>query len=108
MNAAASRQDKTRRLFLEDRDAELAFENIDSTAGAPHRSVHALLRKQAAHLIDWTLHAELEILLAQHATVTDAHGRPAYVRNGYQPPRDLITNLGPVRIRIPKVRSRVD
>ena len=109
MSAAASQHYMTSwRFSAAEQDRERLTENVESTAGVPHRSLHALLRKQAAHLIDWTLHAELEILLAQHASVTDARGRPAYVRNGYQPPRDLLTNLGPVRIRIPKVRSRVD
>ena len=87
---------------------EPAREDSDLAERKPMRSLHALLRRQATYLIDRTLHAELEVLLAQHASITDAHGRPAYVRNGYQPPRDLLTNLGPVRIRIPKVRSRIE
>ena len=106
MSPAAGWQDESRPFVAADSDEERALEKVD--AGAEDRSVHALLRRQAAHLIDCTLHAELEILLARHASITDAQGRPAYVRNGYQPPRDLVTNLGPVTIRIPKVRSRID
>ena len=110
MNAAASQQQhgSLRRLPVELGGPEPTHENIDVEEGGPNRSLDALLRKQAARLIDWTLHAELELLLARHASITDARGRPAYVRNGYQPPRALLTNLGPVTIRIPKVRSRID
>ena len=92
----------------EQRDAEQSPLVSASIAPLEHRSLQALLLGHAGRLIDWTLHAELEILLGQHASLTDEHGRAAYVRNGYQPPRDLLTNLGPVRIRIPKVRSRID
>ena len=82
--------------------------HLEATDGEMNRSLGALLRKQAARLIDWTLHAELELLLAQHASITDGTGHPAYVRNGYQRSRELVTNLGPVRIRVPKLRSRVE
>ena len=109
MNAPARRHDMTAgRLSPSERHPERIIEDVASASGKPRRSLQALLRRQAEHLIDWTLHAEVEILLAKHASMTDAGGRPAYVRNGYQPPRDLLTNLGPVRIRIPKIRSRVD
>ncbi len=35
-----------------------------------------------------------------------ADGKAAVVRNGYLPERDIQTGIGPVRVRIPKVRSR--
>lgn len=110
MNTTASRQqfESFRHSSAGSRDTENTAEVIEAPADEPDRSLNAFVRKQAAHLIDWTLHAELEILLAQYAAVRDPQGRPAYVRNGYQPPRELMTNVGPVRIRIPKLRSRVD
>jgi Transposase, Mutator family len=30
------------------------------------------------------------------------------VRNGYQPRRELLTSMGPVGVRVPKVRSRIE
>ncbi|MFT5273689.1 MAG: putative transposase, partial [Saprospiraceae bacterium] len=33
-------------------------------------------------------------------------GRAGVVRNGYLPERELHTGIGPVKVRIPKVRSR--
>jgi putative transposase len=50
--------------------------------------------------------AELQLLLEQYANVPDLSGRQAVVRNGYLPERDILTGLGPVTVRIPKVRDR--
>ena len=33
-------------------------------------------------------------------------GRTAVVRNGYQPARDIQTGIGPVTVKVPKIRSR--
>ena len=71
-------------------------------------SLAAFLCRQAARLIEWTISAELEEFLLRFATVKDARGRPAIVRNGYQPVRHLVTNVGPILIRVPKVRSRTE
>lgn len=105
MNAAAPEQNVSSL-------ARLSRETAQAQVQPPLRrsllSVPALLRDQATALIDWTLNAEFDALLAQHASITDRHGRAAYVRNGYQPARELLTNLGPVDIRIPKLRSRIE
>jgi len=50
--------------------------------------------------------AELQLLLDQYANVTDLAGRQGVVRNGYLPERDILTGLGPVTVRLPKVRDR--
>lgn len=47
-------------------------------------------------------------MLAQYEGKTDEHGRAAVVRNGYLPERKVVTGLGPVSVRVPKVRSRTD
>lgn len=76
--------------------------------GSAELSIGVFLRSQAAQLIEWAISAELEEFLLRFATITDARGRPAIVRNGYQPARQLVTNLGSVQIRVPKVRSRTE
>ncbi|MBI1733103.1 MAG: IS256 family transposase [Gammaproteobacteria bacterium] len=45
-------------------------------------------------------------MLARYAGETDAQGRSAVVRNGYLPERAVLTGLGPVPVKVPKVRSR--
>lgn len=74
--------------------------------GAINDSLTELLRRGARGLIEKAVEAELQLLLEQYANVTDLSGRPAVVRNGYLPERDIVTGLGPVSVRIPKVRDR--
>ena len=65
-----------------------------------------LLRQGARGLIEQAVETELQVLLEQYANVTDLTGRQAVVRNGYLPERDILTGLGPVTVRLPKVRDR--
>lgn len=65
-----------------------------------------LLRSGAQRLIQQAVEAELAELLGQYAGETDAQGRAAVVRNGYLPAREVLTGIGPVPVKVPKVRSR--
>jgi len=67
-----------------------------------------MLREGAQRLIAEALQAEFEEFLSQFAEQRDDHGRAAVVRNGLQPRRELVTGLGPVGVRVPKVRSRTE
>lgn len=67
-----------------------------------------LLRTGAQRLIQQAVEAELCELLAQYAGQTDSEGRSAVVRNGYLPEREVLTGIGPVAVRVPKVRSRME
>jgi putative transposase len=77
-----------------------------SQPGAIGDSLTELLRQGARGLIEKAVEAELQLLLEQYANVTDLGGRQAVVRNGYLPERDILTGLGPVSVRVPKVRDR--
>jgi len=68
--------------------------------------LNELLREGAKQLIHQAVEVELEELLSQHAQRKTADGRSAVVRNGYQPEREILTGIGPVPVRIPKVRSK--
>ena len=65
-----------------------------------------LLQKGAVRLIEQAVAAELEEFLARYDERRDECGRRAVVRNGYQPERAVLTGIGPVRVKVPKVRSR--
>ena len=69
-------------------------------------SLTELLRQGARGLIEKAVAAELQVLLAEYSNVSDLEGRKAVVRNGYLPEREIVTALGPVSVRIPKVRDR--
>lgn len=65
----------------------------------------ALLREKARDLLRHAIEAEVVAFLGAHAT-PDAAGRREVVRNGYQPEREILTGIGAVPVRIPKVRDR--
>jgi transposase-like protein len=65
-----------------------------------------LIREGARKLIAEGLEAEVGELLATLSARRDAAGRAAVVRNGYQPERGIQTGIGPVTVKVPKVRSR--
>lgn len=65
-----------------------------------------LLRRGARELVARAVEAELAELLSAQAGRRLPDGRSAVVRNGYQPEREIVTGIGPVRVRIPRVRSR--
>jgi putative transposase len=48
----------------------------------------------------------LQKLLEQHSRRRTADGKAGVVRNGYLPEGELQTGVGPVPVRIPKVRAK--
>jgi putative transposase len=67
-----------------------------------------LLREGAQRLVRQAVQAELEEFLAAHEEKCDKHGRAAVVRNGHLPEREVLTGIGAVAVRVPKVRSRTE
>lgn len=65
-----------------------------------------LIRLGARKLIAQALEAEVSELLSSFAGKSDEQGRAAVVRNGYQPEREIQTGIGPVTVKVPKVRGR--
>lgn len=65
-----------------------------------------LLRTEAQKLIATAVEAELALFLAQFAFKRTQAGHAAVVRNGHHPERPVQTGIGPVSVRIPKVRSK--
>ena len=66
----------------------------------------ALLRSGAQQLINQAVEAELEELLGQYSGRRTDDGNAVVVRNGHLPERELQTGLGPVTVKIPKIRSQ--
>lgn len=60
----------------------------------------------AQQLINQAVEAELEELLGQYSGRRTDDGNAVVVRNGHLPERDLQTGLGPVTVKILKVRSK--
>lgn len=65
-----------------------------------------LLRSGAQKLIQQAVESELEVLLESHQTRRTETGTAGVVRNGYHPERAIQTGIGPVTVKIPKVRAK--
>jgi putative transposase len=65
-----------------------------------------LLRNGARQLIEQAVEAELAEFMRQYADQVLTNGRAAVVRNGFQPEREIQTGIGPVTVKIPKVRAK--
>ncbi len=65
-----------------------------------------LLRTGAEQLIYQAVEAELLELLAEHSERRTENGNAGVVRNSHLPEREVQTGLGPVTVRIPKVRAK--
>lgn len=65
-----------------------------------------LLRRGARELIQKAVEAELSEFMGRFQERRLDDGRAAVVRNGYQPERAIQTGIGPVTVKIPKVRAK--
>jgi transposase-like protein len=64
------------------------------------------LRSGARALLAQSVEAELSALLSGHADKLTDDGRQRLVRHGHLPERRIMTGIGPVAVRCPRVRDR--
>ena len=79
---------------------------IPFTNPAYRDELSELVREGAQRIIRQAVEAELGTFLEEHAAARDTRGRRAVVRNGYLPSREILTGIGPVRVRVPRTRDR--
>ena len=65
-----------------------------------------LLRKGARELLQAAVEAERDAFLAEFAERRTSDGRAAVVGSGYHPERAVQTGIGPVTVKVPKVRAK--
>lgn len=72
----------------------------------PTDTLTDLLKSGAQQLLQVAIEAEMQDFLQQFQDRRLEDGRAAVVRNGHQPERELQTGIGPVTVKVPKIRSR--
>lgn len=65
-----------------------------------------VLRDGARKLIEQAIHAELAALMADFSGEKLDDGRARLVRHGHLPEREVMTGIGPVPVKVPRVRDR--
>ena len=91
----------------------MTFPTTDSNAAEaagppPADPLTEVLRAGARQLLTQAVEAEVEQWIADHAHLTDENGHRQVVRNGYAQPRQVVTGLGPIDVRAPRVHDRRD
>jgi transposase-like protein len=66
-----------------------------------------VLRNGARTLLAQAVEAEVAMLLERHAGEVTEDGCRRLVRHGHLPEREIVTGIGPVLVRCPRVRDRV-
>jgi len=74
--------------------------------GAFSDSLTEILRNGARALLGQAIKAEVAEFLAKHADLKTAMGQRRVVRHGHLPEREIMTGIGPVCVRQPRVRDR--
>jgi len=77
------------------------------TIPVPVRDVLSeVLRQGAQRLLAQAVEAEVSAWITEHAGVVDAAGHRQVVRNGHLPERNIVTGVGEVPVRQPRVHDR--
>jgi len=74
--------------------------------GAFDDQLTEILRQGARSLLAQAVEAEVAGFLATHADIKTEDGRQRVVRHGYLPEREVVTGIGSVAVRQPRVRDR--
>ena len=65
-----------------------------------------VLRRGARSLLAHAIEAEVAAFLGSYADKLTQDGRRRLVRHGHLPEREIVTGIGPVAVRTPRVRDR--
>jgi len=74
--------------------------------GAFDDQLTEILRQGARTLLAQAVEAEVADFLAKHGDLRTEDGRQRVVRHGHLPEREVMTGIGPVAVRQPRVRDR--
>lgn len=88
------------------KDNLIALRGRDEPNEAPRSVLDELAREGARVMLQAALEAEVAEYLEQHRMQLDDDGHRLVVRNGHLPERDLVTGVGPVRLKQPRVRDK--
>lgn len=83
-----------------------AASTSSSEADSTSDLITHILRQGARKMLAAAIEAEVEEFLDSRQHLRDEHGRQLVIRNGYLPERELLTGLGPIPVRQPRVRDK--
>jgi len=92
---------------MQDRINEsIPFPALDVSTAAIDDPLTDVLRRGALALLVDAVEAEVEGWIIPRAHLVDADGHRQVVRNGYASPRTVVTGVGPLEVKMPRVHDR--
>ena len=86
--------------------SEDTITKLPDPSGISRDPLTVVIRDGARKLIEQAIHAELATLMAAFAEEKLEDGRARLVRHGSLPEREILTGIGPVAVKVPRVRDR--
>jgi transposase-like protein len=87
-------------------DESIPFEPDAPTIETVDERIREIAREGARRLLQAALESEIESHLNAHAHLLDEQGCRTVVRNGYAPERTILSAVGPVQVRRPRLDER--
>jgi len=81
---------------------------VAGSIGGPRDALTEVLRNGAAKLLADAVEAEVAAWIGERSHLIDETGRRQVVRNGFMPEREIVTGIGPVKVRQPRAHDRRD
>jgi len=69
-------------------------------------ALEEVLHKGAQKMLQVAIEIEVQQYIEKHQEELDEHGHRVVVRNGYLPERELLTGMGPVKVKQPRIDDR--
>jgi len=79
---------------------------FDDPVGFTPDPLTEVLRRGARDLLAQAVEAEVSEFLREYTALTDDAGRQRLVRHGHLPEREVLTGIGRVSVKVPRVRDR--
>lgn len=84
---------------------EITTEDVFQEEGGNWSVLEQVLREGARKMLQQALENEIEEYLMKHSQI-DENGHRLVVRNGYHPQREIVTGIGPMKVKAPRVDDR--
>jgi len=89
--------------YVMDKNTVVTFKKPGDISKDP---LSELLRSGARQLIAEAVEAELQEFLQQYDELKNQQGNRTVIRNGYLPEREILTGIGSIPVKVPKVRDK--
>ena len=88
--------------------SEVTIAQLPDPSGFSTDALTDVIRARARQLIEQAIQAELAALMSSFSGERLADGRARLVRHGHLPEREVMTGIGPVSVKVPRVRDRAE